>query len=169
MGGAPRYNHGTADLALAAVNGSRQVLHPQHENTLSDGGGVNGNWSGGNGDVAAHAHMNGSENISPAAMENLVRQLGSLSREQFYAIFTQLLDGHHSDQTHAVPHPHLPQGLPPDNLRGQNGSRMGIPMPPPPTLQMPHGINLKIPPPNIFSLRMPPPPPPPPMPPRSFP
>ena len=62
MGGAPtRYNPGAAHLAPAVVNGSRQVLHPQHENTLIDGGGgANGNWSG-NGD-AAH-HMNGSENI----------------------------------------------------------------------------------------------------------
>jgi len=175
-GGASRYHHhGTAaNLAPAATvnGGSRQVLHPQHENTLGDGsGGVNCNWSGiiaeTNGDAAAHAHMNnGSENISPAAMENLVRQLGSLSREQFYAIFTQLLDGY-NDQAHTVPH-HLPQGQRGHNgQNGQNGSKMGmIPMPPPPPPQMmPHGVNLKIPPPNLFSLRMPPPPIPPPPPP----
>ena len=154
MGGAPRFNHGTANLTPAG----RQVLHPQRENNLGDGG-LSGNWSVGGGSYgdAAHAHMsNGSENISPAAMENLVRQLGSLSREQFFAIFTQLLDGHHGDA--AVPHS-LPHWQPPNHLSGSKG---GIPVPPPPPAhQMPHGINLKIPPPNIFSLRMPPPPPPP--------
>ena len=66
-------------------------------------------------------------------MENLVRQLGSLSREQFFAIFTQLLDGHNGDQ---AAH-HLPLGgLPPPG--GQNGSKMGITMMPPP----PQGPNL---------------------------
>ena len=158
MGGAPRFNHGTANLTPPG----RQVLHPQRENNLCDGG-LSGNWSVGGGSYgdAAHAHMsNGSENISPAAMENLVRQLGSLSREQFFAIFTQLLDGHHGDA--AVPHS-LPHWHPPNHLSGSKG---GIPVPPPPPAhQMPHGINLKIPPPSLFPLRMPPPPIPPPLPP----
>ena len=35
-------------------------------------------------------------------MENLVRQLGSLSREQFYAIFTQLLDGYNDQGRYSI-------------------------------------------------------------------
>ena len=35
-------------------------------------------------------------------MENLVRQLGSLSREQFYAIFTQLLDGYNDQGRYSM-------------------------------------------------------------------
>ena len=162
MGGPPRYDPDPAHLAPAAANGGRQVLHPQQENTMSDG--VNCNWpdgvGGGNG---AASHMNGTENISPAAMENLVRQLGSLSREQFFAIFKQLLDGYNDQAVNPIPPQVPPQGLQPqqDHLwGGQSGTKMGIPLPPPPPPRMMiRGPNMKVPPPSLYPLRMSLPPP----------
>ena len=161
MGGPPRYDQGSANLVPIAANGSRQVLHPQQENTMSDG--VNCNWSDSGGNGAA-SHMNGTENISPAAMENLVRQLGSLSREQFFAIFRQLLDGYNDQAVNPIP-PQVPsQGLQQqqqDNLwGGQSGSKMGIPLPPPPPPGVvTRGMNMKVPPPSLYPLRMSLPPP----------